>query len=100
MLAIMGEDATLLRRLAKANLDLLCTTLDFLVEVMQGPCPDNQVVVASHEGAMACLKNVLVANFAQRNHKPDVMAVKTKAMLAIAATLEGRKDKVGCCRAS
>jgi hypothetical protein len=94
MVQTIGQDSALLQRLSDSGMNLLGTCLDVLVEAFQGPCSGNQLSLMSHEGACITLKNILNSPFHCRNSQPSIMSIKTKAMLTIASSLEGRRDKV------
>jgi hypothetical protein len=83
-----------LKRMGNTCVGLLVSTLDFIVESMQGPCDGNQLALVQSEATMAAVKNILQSNFNKRLDEPTKMKIKSKAILVIAASLEGRKDRV------
>jgi len=83
-----------LQKFAAPQLALLEAAIDLVVETMQGPCDGNQVFISQHENALMALKNVLQSGFHPRNDHVEVATVRAKAMICIAAMLEGRRDKL------
>ena len=90
----MAENLHLLRRMEDVELDLLSVALDMLAEFCFGPCPENQDELSKDEGFLNSLDKVLQSGFHARNNKLLVLQVKSKAILAICAMLEGRKDRI------
>ena len=64
--------------------------LDFLVEAVQGPCSENQVLLAQGEMIDAC-KLIIGSSFSARRLKQhEIKVLKSKAMKALVSLLEGR----------
>eukprot|EP00615_Pteridomonas_danica_P011890 CAMPEP_0114363634 /NCGR_PEP_ID=MMETSP0101-20121206/26762_1 /TAXON_ID=38822 ORGANISM="Pteridomonas danica, Strain PT" /NCGR_SAMPLE_ID=MMETSP0101 /ASSEMBLY_ACC=CAM_ASM_000211 /LENGTH=1145 /DNA_ID=CAMNT_0001510471 /DNA_START=4503 /DNA_END=7937 /DNA_ORIENTATION=+ len=94
LLDFQASQSHLLKRMGTACVGLLISTLDFIVESMQGPCDGNQIALVSSEATMAAVKNILQSNFSKRLDQPTIMKLKAKGILVIAASLEGRKDRI------
>ena len=89
----MAENLQLLRRMEDVELDLLSVVLDMLAEFCFGPCHENQDELSKDEGFLNALDKVLQSGFHARNNKLLVLQVKSKAILAICAMIEGRIDR-------
>ena len=48
LLLVQCENITLIKRMQAEQIELVCSTLDTLVEVLQGPCVGNQDFIANH----------------------------------------------------
>jgi len=94
ILNLQAGQAHLLRRMGDPSVDLLNSTLVFIIECMQGPCDGNQLALAKSETTITTVKNVLTSPFSSRIPAYEIMRVKAKAILIFAACLEGRKDKL------
>ena len=94
MLVTQCSNKKLVKAMQREALDLVCDTLDCMVEVLQGPCPGNQELIANHP-AMAVISNIIeIVDFPNlQEHELDVIGdVKNKAIMMVASCLEGRKE--------
>jgi len=97
MLVIQSEEPILLKRMENIGVEMLVSTLDAIIESMQGPCHGNQLFVVKSD-ALVAIKNIIPSTFTESNKERRVdrrlrMKVKAKAVAFLAAALEGRKDK-------
>jgi len=77
-------------RMRLGELKEVAWILDFLVESVQGPCPENQVLLAQGGMIDAC-KLIIGSPFsAQRLQPNEVKVLKSKSMKALVSLLEGR----------
>jgi hypothetical protein len=94
LLEYQASQSHFLVRLGKSGVGLLLATLDFVIESMQGPCTGNQLSLINNEAILAAVKNILVSKYSTRLDKFTIMKLKSKAILVIAASLEGRRDLI------
>lgn len=94
LLSTAAKDEATIKTMNDGDAEDLGMVLDFVIEVVQGPCERNQELLASSQLVDVC-KRLITADF-ERNMeiKPDtVKEVKGNAVKALAALLEGRADK-------
>jgi len=100
VLQVSGEQGGTLRvgRMYDLELKVVVATIDFIIETMQGPCPENQRLVVGSL-AIECCKQILPLTRhnlpAGECHFSDDMLLNLKKAVVqlIAACLEGRRDK-------
>jgi hypothetical protein len=94
LLATAAKDEVTIKTMNDGDAEDLGMVLDFVIEVVQGPCTKNQELLVSSALVDVC-KRLITADF-ERNMeiKADtVKEVKGNAVKSLAALLEGRSDK-------
>lgn len=91
-LALIAKDETHLQKLSEIEAELMISCWDFLIEIVQGPCPKNQEHLA--ESVMVeVFRIILTATFSEDLDKQFVKSIKAKAVKAAVSLLEGRSDQ-------
>uniref|UniRef100_A0A7S2GQQ6 RyR/IP3R Homology associated domain-containing protein n=1 Tax=Octactis speculum TaxID=3111310 RepID=A0A7S2GQQ6_9STRA len=97
LLILQVESAGVLRRLDKDDLSVVEATMEFIIEALQGPCPENQKVVAQSQCIQACTQIISSPFSGVIDHRVNgvyKIFIKGLAIKLLAATLEGRDDKI------
>lgn len=69
MLQVIGKSESALNHLSNETASILCVMLEFLIEAVQGPCLNNQVILVQSPVVDVC-KRILAAKFkAQAKHQ-------------------------------
>jgi hypothetical protein len=76
------------------EVELLNSTMDLLTEVLQGPCKGNQEFITRDESFLHSMETVLQTSLHVRVNKGLRVKVNSKAMVLMAALLEGRSNTV------
>lgn len=110
LLSICKSEEALTEHAEEADLLDVIRLLDFIVDAVQGPCEDNQQVVAE-TGLVAAYRTLLRSDFSARCLEGEdsvgvlppgvtpilvatVKEVKSKSIKAVIACLEGRQDAI------
>ena len=95
ILTLQVESSAILRRFDEKDLEATEACLDFLIEALQGPCPDNQIFIVKHLSpapAIEACKQIIPSQFHSRCSKEGRLRVQGRAVKLLAACLEGRTD--------
>lgn len=91
------ESAAILRRFDEKDVEAAESCLNFLIEALQGPCPENQHFVVKHTSpapAVEACKQILPSQLHARCSKESRLRFQGSAVKLLAACLEGRTDLV------
>jgi hypothetical protein len=94
LLVTQADSVHALREMDDAEIELLRSNLEFLVEASIGPCPGNQTLVATFDGMFPALKRIMVSQFEHCDDMSEKFAVKAMAVQLIAACFENRQDQL------
>jgi hypothetical protein len=86
------ETSLMLDLMEEAEVELVCYTMDLLVECVQGPCAGNQEQLVFTDGFVDCLDKMLQSPFNKRVRPKLLLSVKAGAVMLLASCLEGRCD--------
>ena len=89
-------DSTSVQRLSSLEADLVEAIMLFLIEVMQGPCPENQLFITKSEAIVAIkyiLPNSVSAEGSEEENVAKTLQLHATAVLLLKTCLEGRKDR-------
>ena len=70
---------------------LLCSSLDALVESIQGPCPENQVLCVQKRGIEVC-KQIITSHTLGNVAEGNKYDARLKAIILLSSLLENRHD--------
>ena len=71
---------------------LLCTTLDMLVESIQGPCPDNQLLCVQKKSIEVC-KQIVTTHTLPNVAEGSKFDSRFRAVILLSSLLENRHDR-------
>jgi hypothetical protein len=94
VLAAQVEENAMLVKMEEAEVELLCTNLDFLIECMLGPCPGNQEFLVQLDGFTAIVEKIIQSKFHLRVNVTLILSAKEAAVGMLLACMEGRRDRV------
>ena len=95
LLSVMVESSATLRRFDEMDVNAAEACLNFLIEALQGPCPDNQLFVVTHMSpapAIEVCKQIIPSPFSKTYSKDTKLRFQGCAVKFLAACLEGRRD--------
>jgi hypothetical protein len=87
------DSSSALKKMEQCEIDMVNSTLDVLIEVVQGPCLGNQLEIVNSD-VLSVIKNLLPSPFHKRIDRRERLMVKNKAILLVSSLLEGREDKL------
>lgn len=92
LLGLQANSLQVAREFDDTQAEITIASLEFLVEVCQGPCAVNQALVCSNGKAIGVCKNLLSCNFKNKIDPILKYNLYTQSVILIAALLENRED--------
>lgn len=77
------------RKITPVHISVLIPVLDLLIEIIQGPCPENQLLLSRLNIFSAC-RVILSSNSLKYAHQRIIGTIKSKIACLLLAMLEGR----------
>jgi hypothetical protein len=97
LLSTIARDEITIRNLTDGDCEDLSQVLDYLIEIVQGPCPQNQVALATNVKLVDTCKMVMATTCLtkdeERSHELR-KDIKANAVKLLGSLLEGRLDNV------
>jgi len=90
LLSTQGKSLPLVRQMDDHEGELILNSLEFFVEIMQGPCAENQTFVAENRKIFDVCKNLLSASFPHIKNEGLKWDLHATSMAVLAALLESR----------
>jgi len=92
VLVAQTDTAEMLVNMEQTEIRLVIGSLEFAIEMLQGPCHANQELAVRVDGFVSSLEKIVESNFSSRVSPSMRLEIKTKALIVIAALIEGRND--------
>ena len=96
LLSVQAKNLTVVRQFNELEAEVTLSTLEFMVEVVQGPCKENQDFLANSRKPVDVCKNILSSNF-HKLSRADPLAkwrLWRNSLQLIAGLMESRIDDV------
>jgi len=90
---LMGKNQMVLRYISDREITTLNLAFDCLIEMMQGPCPENQELIAASSVIDVCVRLLSNHDLNRLDNYLLGFEARMKALLLLASCIEGRTDK-------